>query len=551
MAIASFWGSTLQDLRYAVRTLRRHRALSAVIVLTLALAIGANAAIFSLMDALLLQSLPVRDPQHLFVLQWSANHWPFHSSSSYGDCNSVRHPNFVTSCSFSSPFYDELRRDVHGVAAVTASAGGGSYNLSGHGQASLASAQVVAGNYFSVLGVQPTVGRLLTPADDTPGAPLVMVLSNAYWQSAFGGSPGVVGENIELNNVPVTIVGVASPQFTSLTPGPGYDGWLPLAAQPRLAANWQQRRLDPDSIWLTLFARLRPGVPVEQAQAEVSGLFRNSVLLGAKPLSKPEDNPRVALEPAQTTLQGSRHTFTQPLTVLMWTVGAILLIACANIAGLLLGRAAARQKELALRRALGAGAFRILRQLLTESLLLAALGGALGLLLAFAGARWLLATMSSASYRPLGFHVGLDARVLLFTLAATVLTGVFFGLAPGLRGARGDLSRSLKDGIGNSAGGGGRRWRWLHLGNCLVVAQIALCMVVLAGAGLLVRTLANLRAINPGFETDRLLMFIVEPGLIGYKGAAVDRLYQQIQEHIGALPAVRGVSFSESPLLSG
>ncbi|HXE31929.1 MAG TPA: ABC transporter permease [Terriglobales bacterium] len=542
--------TTLQDLRFAGRALRRQRGLSAVIILTLALAIGANTAIFSLMDALLLQSLPVRDPMHLMVLQWSARKSPFHSSSSYGDCNQVYSPAFVTSCSFSVPFYDELRRQTHSLSELTAAAGGGDYNLSGHGQASIADAQMVAGNYFSVLGVAPALGRLLAPSDDQPGAPVAMVLSYNYWQDAFGGSPAVVGEAVALNNVPVTIVGVAAPSFTSLTPGRGYDGWLPLATRPRLDPNWRPRRLDPDSIWLTLFARVRPGVPLGQAQAEVNGLFRNSVLTGAKPLAKPEDGPRVALEAAQTSLRGARGSYTQPLAVLMWTVGAILLIACANIAGLLLGRASARQRELAVRRALGAGAARIVRQLLTESLVLAALGGLAGLALAYAGAHWLLAAMSGASYRPLGIHVQLDARVILFTLAATVVTGVLFGLAPGLRGARGDLSRSLKDGMGNSAASGAHRSRWLHLGNGLVVVQIGLCVVVLAGAGLLVRTLANLRAINPGFNTSNLLMFVIEPELIGYKGAAPDRLYQQLQDRIAALPGVRGVSFSDSPLLS-
>ncbi|HVA62595.1 MAG TPA: ABC transporter permease [Terriglobales bacterium] len=549
MALTGWLETTAQDLRFALRTLRRQRGLSAIIVLTLALAIGANTAIFSLMDVLLLQALPVRDPQHLLLLQWRARHSPFHSSSSYGDCNQSYSQVFATSCSFSVPFYDELRQRAQSLAAITAAAGGGSYNLSGHGQASITSAQLVAGNYFSVLGVQPAASRLLSPSDDTTGAPIAMVLSYDYWQSAFAGSSAVLGHAVELNHVSVTIVGVAARSFTSLTPGRVYDGWLPLAAWPRLDPNWRQSRLDADSIWLTLFARLRPGVPLGQAQAEVNGLFRNSVLVGAKPLSKPSDDPRAVLESAQTSLSGVRGQFTQPLAVLMWTVGAILLIACANIAGLLLGRANARQKELALRRALGAGGGRILRQLLTESLLLAALGGVAGLLLAYGGARWLLAVMSSASYRPLGMQVSLDARVVLFTLGATLATGLLFGLAPGLRGARGDLTRSLKDGVGNSAAA--HRHRWLHLGNGLVVAQIALCMVVLAGAGLLVRTLANLRAVNPGFDTRNLLMFELEPALIGYKGAAVGRLFQQLQQRIGALPGVGGVSYSESPLLSG
>ncbi|MGH9395101.1 MAG: ABC transporter permease, partial [Terriglobales bacterium] len=327
--------SLLQDLRYAARMLRRQRGLSTVIVLTLALAIGANTAIFSLMDALLLQSLPVRDPQGLMLLQWSAHKYPeFHSSSSYGDCQSdFQNGGESTSCSFSVPFYDELRQQAHSLAAVTASGGGGRYILGGHGQASNARALVVAGNYFSVLGVRPDAGRMLAPADDQPGAPVAMVLSYAYWQSAFGGAAGVVGQTVALNNVPVTIVGVAERRFTSLTPGGIFDGWLPLAAQARLNPRWNDARRNlPSSIYLTLFARLRPGFTAGQAQAEVSGMFRNAMLAGSKPLSKPGDNPRVELLPSQTGLVGARGQYTQPLTVLMWTVGAILLIACANVA---------------------------------------------------------------------------------------------------------------------------------------------------------------------------------------------------------------------------
>ncbi|HEY7855248.1 MAG TPA: FtsX-like permease family protein, partial [Terriglobales bacterium] len=246
---------------------------------------------------------------------------------------------------------------------------------------------------------------------------------------------------------------------------------------------------------------------------------------------------------------GLRAEFTDPLTILMWTVGLILLMACANVAGLLLGRANARQKEISLRRALGARSGRILRQLLTESLLLSAIGGVFGLGVGWLTARALLALIASANDRPMSLHASLDLRVLLFALGASVATGVVFGLAPALRASRGDLQASLKAGVGNSAAFGARRR--LRLGNGLVVVQIALCMVVLAGAGLLVRSLVNLRSVNPGFDTGHVLLFALQPELIGYKGAAVDRLYQGVQERIVALPGVRGVSFSESPLLSG
>ena len=544
-----------KDLVYAGRMLRRQRGLSTVIVVTLALAIGANTAIFSLMDALLLQALPVRDPQTLMLMQWSTLQRPeIHSSSSYGDCRSyLRGKGEQRGCSFSVPFYNALREQTRSLEAVTASAGGNTYVLTEQGQARNARAMAVAGNYFSVLGVRPATGRMLTSADDVAGAPIAMVISYAYWQSAFAGSRGVVGATVALNHVPATIVGVAEPRFTALTPGRVFDGWVPLAAQPKITPYWNEEQRDrPSSIYLTLFGRVRPGFTAGQAQAEVSGIFRNQMLAGPQPLSKPQDDPRVTMLPAQTGLVGVRGQFTQPLTVLMWTVGAILLIACANVAGLLLGRASARQKEFALRRALGAGGGRILRQLLTESLLLAGIGGILGLGLAWVAARALMDFLSAGTERgALGMHVALDGRVLLFTLGATLATGLLFGLAPGLRGARTDLNRSLKDSMGSTAASGGRRFRWAHLGNALVVAQVGLCMVVLAGAGLLVRTLENLRAVPAGFTTSNVLMFGLQPQEAGYNGARRVQIYQTLLERIAALPGVLGASYSSSPLLSG
>jgi predicted permease len=544
-----FASDVRQDLRFARRTLARHRGLSAVIVLTLALAIGANTAIFSLMDALLLAPLPVRSPQTLMLLRWTAHRRPdFHSSSSYGDCDTRITKLSASSCSFSLPFFHELQTSARSLSAVTASGGTSEFNLSGHGAASMVSAMYVAGNYFSVLGVGPAAGRMLEASDDTPGAPIAVVLSYRFWQRAFGGSRGVIGRSLALNNTPVTVVGVAAPSFTSLTPGRVSDAWLPLSARAKLTPDFRPQSEDAGAIWLVLLARLRAGYRPAQAQAEVSGMFRRDLLAGPKPKAKPGDAVRVAVESAQSGLSGARGQFTEPLTVLMWAVGAILLIACANVAGLLLGRAKARHKELAVRRALGAGGWRIARQLLTESLTLAAVGGLLGLALAFWGARVLLAAMASAANRPLGFTVHLDPRVLLFALGVTLVTGLLFGLAPAWRGTRGDLSRSLKDAVGNSEGG---RRRWLHLGNALVVAQVALCAVVLAAAGLMVRTLANLRAVNPGFDTRNLLLFQIQPELIGYKGARVNQLYDRIQRHLAALPGVLGVTYSESPLVSG
>ena len=554
MSLTHWLETTLQDVRYSLRSLRRQRGLSAVIVLTLALAIGANTAIFTLLDGLLLRSLPVHDPQTLLLLHWTANRRPSgtHSSSSYGDCQSHYSPTHAESCSFSLPVFRDLQKQTHTLAALTAYGGSDAYNLTGHGPASVARLEVVAGNYFSTLELTPQLGRLLQPADDVAGAPLAAVLSDSYWRREFGSEPGIVGQTITLNNHAVTVVGVARPDFTGLTPGTDFDGWLPLSSRSQLDSFWSPDDDAASTIWLVLVGRPRPGVSLAAAQSEMNGLFRNALLHGPEAVAKPADNPQLALLPAQTALNGDRNQYRQPLMILMWIVAAILVIACTNIAGLLIGRAHARNKELALRRALGARGGRIARQLLTESLLLALAGGVVGLGLAWASARALKAMLLGGGYFQQVLIVGLDWRVLLFTLAATIVTGLLFGLAPAWRGARSDLTRSLKDATGNSsAATQRRRWRGLHLGNGLVVAQIAVCLVVLAGAGLLVRSLQNLRHVDPGFDMRNLLTFRLDAAAAGYQGERVLTLNDRIQRQIAALPGVRGVSYSNTAMVSG
>jgi predicted permease len=546
--------TTWQDVRYSFRSLRRQRGLTAVIVLTLALAIGANTAIFSLLDGLLLRALPVRDPQSLLLLHWTAKHRPegFQSSSSYGDCQTRYSETDARSCSFSLPLYQEFQKQNHTLAELTAYGGSDAFNLTGHGPASIARLEWVAGNYFETLGLLPAAGRLLQPGDDSASAAVTVVLSYSYWQHEFGGERGIIGQTITLNHTPVTVVGVARPDFTGLAPGSNFDGWVPLAQQSRLDPFWSPDEAGPNTVWLVLVGRARPGVTPARAQAELDGLFRNALLHGTAPLAKAADNVQLQVLPAQTALNGDRSQYRQPLMILMWIVAAILAIACANIAGLLIGRAHARNKELALRRALGARGGRIARQLLTESLLLAFAGGAVGLGLAWASARALKAMLLGGAYFPQVLEVGLDARVLLFTLGATLVTGLLFGLAPAWRGARSDLTRSLKDATGNSsAATQRRRFRGLHLGNGLVVAQIAVCLVVLAGAGLLVRTLQNLRNVDPGFDMRNLLTFGLDASTLGYEGARVLTLNDRIQQQIAAVPGVRGVSYSNTPMVSG
>jgi len=545
----------LQDLRYGIRMLAKSPGFAAVAILTLALGIGANTAIFSLIDGILLRALPVRDSQSLVVLKWSGNKSPdMHNSSSYGDCNQQRERNGPSSsCSFSQPFFEDVAAHANSFSSVAAFANAGQIDLSGNGTASVLRGQGVSGAFFPLLGVRPAAGRLIVPADDSPSASPVVVLNYGYWKTQFGGSLSAIGKSVRLNNVPFTIIGVADAQFNSLSPGRVYDVWIPLSSLAQLNPHpWvKMRRTDIYTWWLVIIGRLKPGVARTQAQAEVTTLFRNEMLHGAKPLSKPEDDPRVAALPAESGLTGEKTGISSELYVLMMAVGIVLLIACANVAGLLLSRATARQKEIAVRLALGAGRKRIIRQLLTESVFLSLVGGAVGILFAIWGTRAMVSLFGGSSDDTFGFHPGIDGRVLLFTFAAAVVTGIVFGLAPAFRGTRVNLTPALKEGTGSSAAEGRTGSKWFSLGNGLVVAQVALAVVVLVGAGLLVRTLQNLKNVDPGFDTRNLLTFSLDPTLIGYKTPQIDTFYRNLQERIAAIPGVEAVSYSNSTLLSG
>ncbi|HKQ86334.1 MAG TPA: ABC transporter permease, partial [Candidatus Acidoferrales bacterium] len=421
-------------------------------------------------------------------------------------------------------------------------------DLSGNGPASFVQSLIVSGNYFDTLGVRPAAGRLLEPSDDGSTATPVAVLSYGYWQKAFGGSPSAVGRIIDLNGVPTSIVGVAEQRFTGLTPGHKSDLWVPLSLRARLSFSWKPEQDDDGSVWMLIVARLSPDVPRKKAESAVSLLFRNAMLHGGKPLSTEADAPRVTLVPAQSGLSGVRGTYETPLFVLMAAVGIVLLIASANVAGLLLARSTARQKEMAVRLALGAGRARVIRQLLTESILLSIFGAALGILIAIGGARAITAFVDTGSSQPLGFEAALDVRVLLFTAAVALFTGMIFGLAPAMRGTRVDLTPALKDGTGFA---GRSRNHWFNTGNLLVVGQVGLTMIVLVGAALVVRTLQNLRNVDPGFDTSSVLNFQINPILIGYRGEKLAGLYRDLQSRLSAIPGVTSVSFSNNVLLSG
>jgi predicted permease len=632
----------LQDIRYGLRVLRKSPGFAAVAILTLALGIGANTAIFSLIDAVMLRSLPVENPSELVLLKWGARTPPdTHGYMSAGDCTSnLRFSDGNPSgnpsgCSFSEPMFHEIAK-ASVFSGTAAFANAGRMNLTGNGPATAVNGQLVSGDFFRTMGLKPAIGRLLDTTDDTSTVAPVAVLNYGYWQSAFGGSRDVVGRTIELNGVAFTIAGVAEQRFTGITPGSDYDVWLPLSGGERISTSgpfrWQNRQADAAFWWLTILGRVKPGTPRAQTQAIVSSLFRNEMLHGSVPifhggeagggpasrpgaptggnaivrrpiasvggpapagggtptglpppgasgaarvlmaappgaapaggphpsaiasapatLSKADDNPEITLVPAQSGLTGSRTQYSDPLYVLMLAVGIILLIACANVAGLMLARAAARQKEMAVRLALGAGRARVVRQLLTESIMLSVLGGALGILFAYWGAHAIISFVSSNQARPLGFATGVDLRVLGFTAVVSLFTGILFGIAPTFRSARVDLTPALKEGEGSLTRSGHAGGKWFSIGNALVVAQVALAIVVLVGAGLLVRTLANLRNIDVGFDAHNILIFGINPELVGYKGAQVDSFYRDLQGRLAETPGVKSVSYSMMPLLS-
>jgi len=542
-----------EDARYGIRTLSKNPAFTAIAVLTLALGIGANTAIFSLIDAALLRSLPVRDSDHLVLLKWHANKDPkIWSASSYGDCEQQLTKTAVGGCSFSQPFFEKVRTQSTLFSNVAAFAWAGQLNFSGNGAAKMINqAGFVSGEYFETLGVRPALGRLIGPDDNTPSASPTIVLSYNYWRSEFGGLPSAIGKTVLINKVPCTIIGVAESRFDALSPGNAFEVWIPLSVQHQLELPWDNREADHANWWLVIVARLKPDTSRTQAQAAVGTIFTNDTTGGEKPMFKAEDAAAVSLTPAEEGLSGNRSDISAPLYVLLLAVGIVLLIACANVAGLLLSRAAARQKEMAVRFALGASRARIVRQLLTESVMLSIAGGVLGILFATWCVTSIAAFMAATNEGLSSFRPDINPRVLLFTSAVSIVTGILFGLAPAFRGMRVDLTPVLKEGSGSNLPGAHTARGRFGAGNWLVVVQVALSIVVLAGAGLLVRTLQNVKNISPGFDTRNILTFRLDPTLIGYKRAEANIFYRELHSRIAAIPGVLSSSYSWSPLLGG
>jgi predicted permease len=551
--------TVLQDLRYGFRMLLKQKGLTSVALLSLALGIGANTALFSIVDAMLLRMLPVKQPERL-VLFKSVAPREFSVGSYTGSGNRDEQTGLVSRTSFVYQTYQRLRQQPGPMSDIFAF-GTVELNLTTDGQADVANGQAVTGNYYAALGVQPALGRLLTDEDDKPGAAPVAVLSYRYWQKRFSGDASVVGKQINLNNVSFTVVGVSSKGFDgTMGVGTTQDITLPVALEPQLYADKKNSYMNGAGVWwLRIMGRLQPGATREQAQAQLENTFLQSVLEhraarqaaakgnGGNVISDldPKQYPHLVADPGGQGEMFRRRYYAPSLYLLLGVVGLVLLIACANVANLLLSRAAGRQKEIGLRLALGASRRRLMRQLLTESLLLSILGGLLGILFAIWIKDGLIAVSLWGGRGMSSLEPRLDWRVLGFTFALSLLTGIVFGLAPAWRTTRVDLTPSLKDsGRGSSA---------VHrslLSRGLVVVQVALSLLLLVGAGLFVRTLLNLQRVDPGFNTQNLLLFDVQPSLIGYKDEKLRQIYGQISERLEAIPGVQGVTFSRMPLLS-
>jgi predicted permease len=548
---AHFLEGLIQDVRYGLRMLRKSPAFTIVAVVTLALGIGANTAIFSLINAVMLRSLPIRNPQQLLLLEWSAKHQPSTSSSyNWSGCpgvsSDVNAP--LNGCTFSYPMFEQLRTRQDIFSGICAFDAVGEH-LTANGSVSMANGFLVSGDFFATLGVRAIFGRTLGPADDKPGSPPVAVLSYAFWKSRFGSDSSILGKSILVEKTPFTVVGVLTPGFTALDPGLPDDLWMPLSAQSSVAP-YSPKRTAANSTWLEMMARLKPDVSISQAQSALSIMFAASTTSGSTAMFKPSDSPRLELTSAARGLTSLRREFSQPLFVLMASVGIILLIVCANVGGLSLARASARRQEMAMRFTLGATRARIVRQLLTESLLTSAAAAALGVLLAYWSARTLAAFLAANWFLPVDLDVRPDRMVLAFTISVAVLAAILFGLAPALQRARVDLAPALKG--GNTSAFTARRFA---VGNMLVVAQVALSVVVLSGAGLLVHTLVNLEQMNAGFETDHLLLFSVDMTMAGYSGLNNDphifQLDRNLQTQFSTIPGVTSATYSGGPLLSG
>jgi predicted permease len=532
--------SVLADLRLALRGLRRSPLFSIVAILSLALGIGANTAIFTLIDQVLLRKLPVRDPDQLVMLYQQGSHngsnmgTRMHSYPLYQDLQQKGEPLSEVLC----------RRLVPASVSVD-------------NETERVEAEMVSGNYFTMLGVQPAAGRVFSSQDDQVymGHPVV-VLGYDYWVSRFAQDPAIVGRTIRVNNYPMTVVGVSAAGFAGIDPTQSPQIRVPIQMKPVMVPDWDWVHMDDRRVrWVQVFARLKPGYTVESATPPLQGLFTQirtyeSTLPAAKDWSAYSRQQflkgQLRVEQAAMGFSGLRNDFSTALIVLMCMVGLVLLIACANVANLLIARAFMRQREIAVRLSLGASRWRLVQQLLVESLALSLAGGLLGILLAAGLTRSLLALIPSEG-SPLLISSTPDLRILAFTFGLACLTGVIFGLLPALRASRVDLWTTLKETVGSIAGSGGS----LFLRKGLVTAQVALSFLLLFGAGLFVRSLDNLKTTDTGVALDNLVTFQLSPALNAYTDEKTMQFYRELQDRLRASPGVKSAAFATVPILSG
>ncbi|MGO4881031.1 MAG: ABC transporter permease [Bryobacteraceae bacterium] len=521
------------DLRYALRILARSPLFTAIAVLSLALGIGANTSMFSLLDQVLYRSLPVRDPKALVAF-----HVDEHSNGSSSSDNSQS--------VFSYPMYRDLRdrlRETGTVVSGVIARMGVPLSVSWNGQTERAYAESVSGNFFEVLGVTAAMGRALTPEDDgAPGAHPVVMLSHDYWVRRFAGEPGVLNAKVAINGHPMVVVGVAPGGFRGVLSGQSPDLYVPIAMKREVTPNWDGLDKRHDR-WLNILARLGPGISPAQAQAAIQTVYHpilESELRQFPVHSKRAEQlilgRKIDLQPAAQGLNELQQSWQKPLVALMALVGLVLLIACANVANLLLARAASRRREMAIRLALGAGRGSLVRQFLIESLVIAVAGGLAGLLVAVWTTSALLHLLPADATGG-WIAATLNGRMLLFTLALSVLTGLLFGLAPALQASRSRVASTLREQqAGLASASGGARFR-----RVLVVAQLALSLLLLVGAGLFARSLFNLLRVNPGFRAERLLTFAIDPALNGYSNERGYALFHDLQERLARMPGVVAV----------
>lgn len=530
----------VSDVRFALRNLRRSKLFTLVAVASLALGIGANTAIFTLIDQLLLRLLPVRDPEQLVII-WTTGP---HIGSNRGTHMA------------SYPMYQDFQQKAAAFSYVFCRRET-SLSVSFGGQTERVDGEMVSGNYFQALGVKPARGRVFSPQEDDrvyKGHPVV-VLSFPYWVTRFAADPKVIGQKMLVNDYPMTIVGVSAAGFNGMDPARSPQIRVPIQMKPLMTPGWDDIG-DRRSQWVQMFGRMKPGHTVNSAKASLQPLLTQILRDESQRPEMKDASPynlkqflqrKVLMEPAGNGFSQMRRDYGTALIVLMCMVGLVLLISCFNVANLLVARAVARQKEIAVRLAVGASRWQLLRQLLVESLLLSAAGGVAGLFLAVATIQMLLHFLP-ASEAPLMLRADPDLRILAFNGGLAVLTGLLFGLAPAVQSLRLDLWNALKDVVGAVSGTGGN----VRFRKVLVTAQVAFSFLLLAGAGLFARTLFNLKQTNPGFhEIHRLITFQVDPALNGYTKARMETFYRELLANIRAVPGVTAASYGIVPVLSG